>query len=188
MRTAPFLIFMAFACVTAATMAAGPIGPRPFQGPIFQSSSQLFAWITSDRNLGHPFDEKLVAQVQADSHIDHVRDHAEGPITVVRVELLNPDGSSRARSKDGNFPFYVLRETPKGMVLMGRMFGRSYTSHLRDRNLEFDVELHPSAAETVQMHFRVEDDRLINLSAPPHRFEDVIAHRAAGLAAPDSPT
>jgi len=38
---------------------------------------------------------------------------------VVKVELLNDDGSSRMRSKYGNYPFYVVRETPSGLVLLG---------------------------------------------------------------------
>jgi hypothetical protein len=176
MRTAHLLPVLALAWVTASAM--GPVSPIAIPQPRFQSYSELFAWIAAERSLGDPYDEHLIQQIQADSRIDRVRDRSAAPIAVVRVELLNPDGTSRARSQDGNFPFYVLRESSAGMVLMGRMFGRAYTSRMHGRNLEFQVELHPSAVKTVVMHFRVEDNRLINLSAPPHRFEDVFARRA----------
>jgi len=116
-------------------------------------------------------------QIQSDSRIDHVRDKSAEPIAVVRVELLNPGGTSKARSEEGgNSPFYVLRETSTGLVLMGRMFGRAYRSQMRGQHLEFWVELHPVADKAVQMHFRVEDNMLVNLSAP-HRRWAVFARR-----------
>jgi hypothetical protein len=58
---------------------------------------------------------------------------------------------------------------------MGRMFGRCYRSGIRGGHLEFRVELHPSPDKAVQMRFRVEDNMLMNLSAPQRQCSDVIA-------------
>jgi hypothetical protein len=46
------------------------------------------------------------------------------------------------------------------------MFGRTYRSAVTAGKREFFFELHRSAVRVVQMHFRVEDSRLVNLSAP----------------------
>jgi hypothetical protein len=189
MRAARILVLLGLACVISTAIAAST-WPRPvimLPQPRFESFAQLFAWITADRELGDPFDEHLISKVQADSHIDHVRDRSPEPSAIVRVELLNPDGTSRARSQDGNFAFYVLRESPKGMILMGRMFGRSYEPRMSGRHLEFEVDLQRSARERKTMHFRVEDNTLLNLSAPTRRFEDVIAGRPGWSALGEPP-
>lgn len=173
MSMARILGLAALAGVTAAATAA-PVMVMP---PTFQTQAQLFTWIAADRNLGDPFDARLIRQIQADSRIAYVHDGSAGRIAVVRVELLNPDGSDRART-EGNSPFYVLRETPRGLLLMGRMFGRTYASHLSGGRLELDVQLQRPAASTIQMRFRVQDSTLINLSPLRQSFQDVIAGRA----------
>jgi hypothetical protein len=117
-----------------------------------------------NRQFGEGGDRHLLAQLQADSRIEHLRDGAGQRITVVRVDLLNADGTSRARSQDGNYTFYVLRETPGGLQVFGRMFGWRYDSHLAQHQLEFVVELHTSPTRTVPMRFRVADDTFENLS------------------------
>lgn len=183
MRTARILSGTALAVVAATAVAGGawadgavnPFQTRPQQiDPVpvpeqqleFQEYSQLFAWAVGDRGVGRWFDESLGRRIQADSRIDRVRDRSPEPIDVVRLDLRNPDGTSRVRSENGDFPFYVLRETPHGLVLMGKMFGSAYTSYIRDQHLEFRVEQHPSASKTAKMRFRVEGNVLVNLSVP----------------------
>ena len=175
MTTARVPSCMALTLVAASAVAASSwAGPaiNPFQtlpSPYpteFQDYSQLFARILADRGLGRWFDESLLQRIQADSRIDRVHDRSPEPIDVVRVDLRNPDGASRVRSKNGDFPFYVLRETPKGLVLMGRMFGSAYRTYIRGRHLEFRVEQHLAGNKTLKMRFRVEDDVLVDLSAP----------------------
>jgi hypothetical protein len=181
MKHLPGLFALAWAACTASA-AGPPVGPLvpapqrtlPLVGPLvpvpqptFHSLAELFSWIAVDRRLGDGADQALLAQLQADSRVEHLRDGAAQPVTVVRVDLLNADGTSRARSPDGNYTFYVLRETPGGMQLLGRMFGWRYDSHLADRHLEFEVELHISSSKTVPMHFRVTDGALENLSPLP---------------------
>jgi hypothetical protein len=175
------------ACLALAAIAIGctlqgalagttwPPGPGVIPQATFQSQADLFRYVAVDRRLGDPWDSHLLEQLQADSRASHLRDPAAGPITVVQVDLRNADGSSRARSQDGNYAFYVLRDGPKGMALLGSMFGHRYTSRVEGDHLEFEVELHRSATEVVAMHFRVEDSTLLNLSAPPPGKWDLIA-------------
>lgn len=179
MRAARLLPLVAVIFLVGSAAAMSPSGVGPVYMPQFRFAdyAHLFRYVAADRRFGDPDDESLARRIQADSRIDYVRDRSSEPIAIVRVELLNPDGTSTARSEEGgNWPFYVVRETPSGLVLMGRMFGRAYRSDMKGRHLEFWVELHPASHKIVQMHFRVEDNMLINLSAP-HRRWAVFARR-----------
>ena len=193
MRTARLLPRMALTLVVASAVAgtawADPAF-NPFQAPPppegislppmeFPDYSRLFARIVADRGLGRAFDASLVQRIQADSRIDRVRDRSPEPIVVVRVDLRDPDGTSRVRSENGDFPFYVLRETPKGLVLMGRMFGSVYRSYIMGQDLEFRVEQHLSGKKAVTLRFRVEDDVLVNLSAPNPEWRPSVANGIA---------
>ena len=193
MRTARFLFCMALTLLAASAVAGTAWADQainPFQAPPrgiysppypteFQDYSQLFARIVADRSLSRWFDESLVQRIRADSRIDRVHDRSPEPIDVVRVDLRNPDGTSRVRSENGDFPFYVLRETPKGLVLMGQMFGSAYRSYIRGQHLEFRVEQHLSVNKTVKMCFRVEDDVLVSLSAPKLKWRSSVANSFA---------
>ena len=188
MRTARVLACIALTIVAASAAAATswadpPVNPfqtLPSPYPTeFQDYSQLFARILADRALSRWLDESLLARIQADSRIDRVHDRSSEPITVVRVDLRNPDGTSRVRSKNGDFPFYVLRETPKGLVLMGQMFGSAYRTYIRGQHLEFRVEQHLSVNKTTKMRFRVEDDVLVDLSAPDLKWRPSVVNGIA---------
>ena len=188
MRTARVLPCMALTLIAASAVAAtswaapaiNPFQTLPSPYPTeFQGYSQLFARILADRALSRWLDESLLQRIQADSRIDRVHDRSPEPIDVVRVDLRNPDGSSRVRSKNGDFPFYVLRETPKGLVLMGQMFGSAYGSYMRGGHLEFRVEQHLSVNKTTKMRFRVEDDVLVDLSAPDLKWRPSVVNGIA---------
>ena len=188
MRTARLLPWMVLTVVAASAVSAtswpdpaiNPFQTLPSPYPTeFQDYSQLFARILADRGLGRWFDESLLQRIQADSRIDRVHDRSPEPIDVVRVDLRNPDGTSRVRSKNGDFPFYVLRETPKGLVLMGQMFGCAYRSYNRGQHLEFRVEQHLSVNKTTKMRFRVEDNVLVDLSAPDLKWRPSVANGIA---------
>ena len=184
MRTARLLPCMVLTAVAASTVSAtswpdpaiNPFQTQPSPYPTeFQDYSQLFARILADRGLGR-WDESLLQRIQADSRIDRLHDRSPAPIDVVRVDLRNPDGTSRVRSKNGDFPFYVLRETPKGLVLIGQMFGSTYQSYIKGQHLEFRIEQHLSVNKTVKVRFRVEDDVLVNLSAPKMKWRPSVAN------------
>jgi len=117
MRALRFISCMTLTLVAAAG-AASPVWsppPRLVLQVIVQDYSQLYARIVADRRLGSPYNEGLVRNIQAHSSVEHFRDRSANPIAVVKVELLNDDGSSRTRSKYGNYPLYVVRETPEGL-------------------------------------------------------------------------
>jgi hypothetical protein len=101
-------------CITltfvAAAGAASPVWPQtprlvPQVPQIFEDYTSLYARIVADQRLGSPYDEGLVRNLQAHSSVEHFPDRSANPIAVVKVELLNDDGSSRMRSKYGNYPF-----------------------------------------------------------------------------------
>jgi hypothetical protein len=171
------LAAIAIGCTLQGALAGTtwPVAPGFIPQPTFQSQADLFRYVAVDRRLGDPWDSQLLEQLQADSHASHLSDPAAGPITVVQIDLRNADGTSRARSPDGNYAYYVLRDSPHGMALLGRMFGQRYTSRVEGDHLEFEVELHRSATQVVAMHFRVEDSTLLNLSSPPPGKMDLIA-------------
>ena len=181
MKTAQLLPCLTLTVMAASiSVAAGAVPPTSWDDPPinpfqtlpppypteFQGYSQLFARILADRALSGWLDESLPQRIQADSRIDRVHDRSPQPIDVVRVDLQDPDGTSRVRSKDGDFPFYVLRETPQGLVLMGQVFGSTYRTYIRGKHLEFEVEQHLGANKTLKTRFRVEGDVLVDLSAP----------------------
>ena len=188
MRTARLLICMVLTVVAAGAVSAtswpdpaiNPFQTLPSPYPTeFQDYSQLFARILADRGLGRWFDESLLQRIQDDSQIDRVHDRSPEPIDVVRVDLRNPDGTSRVRSNNGDFPFYVLRETPKGLVLMGQMFGSAYLSYNTGQHLEFRVEQHLAVNKATKMRFRVVDDVLVDLSAPDLKWRPSVANGIA---------
>jgi hypothetical protein len=104
---------------------------------------------------------------------------------VVQVDLRGAGGTSHARSPEGNYYYCARRDTPSGQLLLGRMFGEGYHSHLKDGYLEFEVTLHRSAKDTVAMHFRAQDHDLVNLTAPPRPM--LIARQAPQPATPADP-
>ena len=188
MRMARLLPCMALT-VVAASAASATSWPDPAINPFqtltspypteFQDYPQLFARILADRGLSRWLDESLLQRIQADSRIDRVHDRSPEPIDVVRVDLRNPDGTSRVRSKNGDFSFYVLRVTPKGLVLMGQMSGNAYRSYIRGQHLEFRVEQHLSVNKATKMRFRVENDMLVDLSAPDLKWRPSVANGIA---------
>ncbi|MGH8140602.1 MAG: hypothetical protein ACREVV_20720 [Steroidobacteraceae bacterium] len=145
---------------------------------VFQDYSQLYGYIARSRGLGDAADADLTRRLATHSTVERLRnleDCSAAPIIVVRADLLDRDGTSRLRSADGSFPLYVLRETPQGLLLLGRMSGMRYRAKFLSRGLEFTVEQHRPGNKDVQARFRIEGDTLIDLSAARERFQDAIA-------------
>lgn len=164
MRAVHFITCMTLALAATVSAAASAVDLRPAPRVVLQDYSRLYAWIIVDRKLGDPYDDALVRELQSQSRVEHFRDGSANPIVVIKVELFDKAGISLTRSKYGDYPFYVVRETPRGLLLMGRMFGSAYRSTFADGKLEFLVDLHPTAARTVRMRFRAEDGVLVNLT------------------------
>lgn len=162
------LAFLALAGIVLQPAAAQPPIFGVASSVRFHSQEELFSWVAIERQLGDPADSKLLAKLAAGSRIEHLRDSSSA-ITVVQLGLRDAHSNSLVRSPEGNYYYYVLRDTADGQLLLGRMYGQGYSSHLNDGSLEFEVKLHRSPQETVHMRFRAGDTALVNLTAPPSR-------------------
>jgi hypothetical protein len=159
--------------VAAPPSAAGPLGGYPnvpmLAVPVpltFSDLSDLFAYVAQSRGLGRASDAELSREIASSSSVQQLRDYSTDPILVVKADLLDHNGASRLRSPNGNYPFYVLRATPTSLVLMGMMFGTAYRSHFEGKQLHFEMQLNTSPHSSKAMSYLVDEDVLINLSAP----------------------
>jgi hypothetical protein len=132
----------------------------------FSDLSDLLAYIAQSRGLGSANDPELSREIGSGSSVQQLHDYSSDPILVVKADLLDHNGKSRLRSPNGNYPFYVARATPDHLVLMGMMFGTVYSSHLEGKQLHFEMQLNTSEHTTRAMSFLVDDNALVNLSAP----------------------
>ena len=181
MKASLLVLGLAVAGISTHPMAdlVWPRAVMAWSPPLFQDYGHFFRYIAAshrpDGMVEAGLDEAALArQLAAQSTIEHVLDCPAAPIAVVRAELLNRDGTSRLRSPAGNYLLYVLRETPQGLLLLGRMYGRSYRSKIVGQRLEFDVQREPSGRSEMQQRFRIEGDTLIDLSAARQRFQDAM--------------
>ena len=132
----------------------------------FSDLSDLFAYVAQSRGLGRSSDAELSREIASSSSVQQLHDYSTDPILVVKADLLDHNGMSRLRSPNGNYPFYVLRSTPTQLVLLGMMFGTAYTAHLDAKQLHFEMQLNTGPHKTRALSFLVDEDALINLSAP----------------------
>jgi hypothetical protein len=147
---------------------------RPDAGPMlampvpetFPDLSYLFAYIAHSRGLGSSSDSELSREIAASSAVEQLHDYSADPILVVKADLLDHIGNSRLRSPNGNYPFYVLRAESSHLVLLGMMFGTTYSVHLEGRQLHFEMRLNTGRQTTRAMSFLVDENVLVNLSAP----------------------
>ncbi len=151
------------------SLAAGPAHPLAVNPVprVFSDLNDLFGFVAHTRGVGNADDPALVRQISAGSSVTTLHDGSNGPVLVVKANLRDRDGSSRLRSPNGNYPFYVLRSTPSGLVLLGTMFGTDYTSHFDGRALRFEMKLNTAPGKNRTLSFQVEQNSLVNLSARP---------------------
>jgi hypothetical protein len=168
-------IFLAVFAVLVASLAVAAQLGRPEAGPTlavpvlqtFPDLSYLFAYVAQSRGVGSANDSELSQQIASSSSVEQLRDYMADPILVVKADLLDHNGRSRLRSLNGNYPFYVLRATADSLVLLGTMFGTAYSAHLDEKQLHFEVQLNTGQHTTKTMSFLVDENALVNLSAPP---------------------
>lgn len=144
----------------------GPVLAVPIP-ETFPDLSYLFAYVAHSRGVGSANDSELTQEIASSSAVDELHDYSADPILVVKADLLDHAGNSRLRSPNGNYPFYVLRATSNSFVLLGVMFGTAYSTYLDGKQLHFEMQLNTSQHTTKTMSFVVNDDALVNLSAPP---------------------
>ncbi len=140
------------------------IAPISAAAPLhFNDLAEVYRYIVQTRGLGKADDEALVRALTAQSTVQQVRDSSGNWLTVIKADLV-AGGTSRLASVEGNFPFYVLRQSTEGISLLGTMFGESYASGLRDGHLQFTLRLRMAAGKVRQMRFQVRGDALVNLT------------------------
>jgi hypothetical protein len=129
----------------------------------FNDLTEVYRYIVQTRGLGRPNDEALVRALISGSTVEQVPDKSGNTLTVIKANLV-ADGTSRLASAEGNLPYYVLRQQPGGLSLIGMMFGESYTFSVTDGHVQFKVQLRMSAGRVHDMRFEVRGEALVNMS------------------------
>lgn len=146
-----------FGTLTAPIMISGqlPLGLRP-------DSAHVFASIAATLHLGGG--SELIQQLENSSSIDHLHDYRGEAIFAVKPELLGPDGGSRIRDRDGNYPFFVFRQLEHGWLLLGQMQGRGYEWTTQSRHLVFNMSVQRSNGARTSVRYEVNSGALVNLN------------------------
>jgi hypothetical protein len=146
------------------TLLFRTIAPVAVPSPLhFNDMTEVYRYIIRSRGLGNPGDDALVGALVAGSPVQKVRDISGKFLTVIKTDLVT-DGRSRLASTEGNFPYYVLRQTADGITLLGTMYGESYTANLKDDHLQFTMRLRMATGQEHEMRFQVRDETLVNLT------------------------
>jgi hypothetical protein len=177
MSRASSLVFPAFTVIlgAAATATAQTINPfvAPFphgpilnidQTPLMPDEASVFSYIATTLHLGSTTDSDLIQRLEASSSIDHLHDYRGEGICAVKPELLRSDGVSQVRAADGNYPFFVFRQSEHGWLLLGQMQGSGYEWSTQTRHLVFNMSvLDPNGPHTV-VRYEVNPGYLANLT------------------------
>jgi hypothetical protein len=163
-----FLAFAGCAVLSGGGALAGPAMPVPMAPiiflPVLPDEAHAFSYIAQQLHLGE--DSQTLQGLQAASAIDHLHDYRGEVILAVKPEILDADGGSRTRAADGNYPFYVFRQTERGWQLLGEMRGVGYAWSTQTRHLVFRMTTAqngtPGGAALVR--YEVNPSGLVNLT------------------------
>ena len=134
-------------------------------GPgLLSDDAHLFGYIAETTHLGKADDADLVRRLNSNSSMDRLHDYSGESILVVKVELLGDDASSRVRSPEGNYPFFVFRDTGHGYLLLGQMDGRAYEWSIPNRHLQFRMSTAAAGQKTAAVRYEVNQAYLVNLT------------------------
>ena len=125
---------------------------------------EVFRYVADQEDL--PTDERSIFKLAVESNAEYVRVNPNEWFLVVRVEFLEGGHASKPRGAQGNGPFYVFRETPKGFVPIGTMFGNAYTWGSTNGRLQFDVNSHVSAEASKKTRYVLQGDALMEENRP----------------------
>ncbi|HEY4211273.1 MAG TPA: hypothetical protein VGM84_07315 [Steroidobacteraceae bacterium] len=152
--TGPRAVFVPAPTARGLPSSHGPLADLP----------AVFAFIAETTALGKGDDTQLTQRLTATSSIDRLHDYSGESIVVVKPELLGDDGKSRVRSKSGNYPFFVFRETHGGYVPLGQMEGRGYEWSLPNRHLQFLVTASTAARGNAVVRYEVNQAAVVNMT------------------------
>jgi hypothetical protein len=177
MSRASTLVFAASTLTLGAATAAVGQAINPFQtitpvvpilgveqAPLMPDEASVFSYIAATLHLASTVDSQLIQRLEASSSIDHLHDYRGEAIFAVKPELLRPDGVSQVRAADGNYPFFVFRQSEHGWLLLGQMRGSGYEWSTATRHLVFNMSvLNPNGPRTV-VRYEVNPGYLANLA------------------------
>jgi hypothetical protein len=133
--------------------------------PILPDEAHVFGFIAETLHLGHAGDSDLIRRLQMESSVDHLHDYRGEAIFAVKPELLSPEGASRVSAPDGNYPFFVFRQSEHGWLLLGQMQGRGYEWSTQSRHLVFNMTVLGMRGATTLTRYEVNRDYLVDLTA-----------------------
>jgi|GEM_PF-2220689 len=163
-RFAAFCVAIIATTPVFAQLAQSPVvpgvtvTPRPLPLPTstFTDLTQFFAHVAALRGPIASVDPgSAAAALQARSPVEQLRGSSGEAIVVVKVGVP---------SAEGNYPFYVMRETPRGLLLLGEMSGRSYHPTTERGILELIVDVSGSDAPVTPARYQVDGYFLVNLA------------------------
>jgi len=140
-----------------------PVDPRR-QTPLLADETQVFGFIAATLHLGSADDSELIHRLETSSSVDHLHDYRGEAIFVVKPELLDPSGASRVRAPDGNYPFFVFRQSEHGWLLLGQMLGRGYDWSTLTRHLIFNMSVARPHGVTSVVRYEVNSAYLVDLT------------------------
>jgi len=165
MKIGSIAVSMAIITMSIATPGIAQLVPRPpypaawpnvlIPVPRFADYAEFFAHVAKVCRLPTSESPLVAQQLEARSTIDRLRDYSGEPIVVVTLDL---------DSADGNYSFYVLRETSRGLRLLGEMAGRGYHVTIERGHLDFMLKVSGHDAQATPPRYQVDGDFLVNLA------------------------
>ena len=135
--------------------------PRP---GVLTDTDHVFGYIAETLHLGKADDADLVRRLENASSVDHLHDYGGEAIYAVKPELLGATGDSLVRGAQGNYPFFVFRQSEHGWMLLGRMYGVSYEWSTQTRHLVFNTTMVNGAGSRATVRYEVNPAFLVNLN------------------------
>ena len=144
-------------------MPPAPVDPRR-QTPLLADETQVFGFIAATLHLGSADDSELIHRLETSSSVDHLHDYRGEAIFAVKPELLDAEGASHVRAPDGNYPFFVFRQSEHGWLLLGQMQGRGYDWSTLTRHLIFNMSVARPHGVASVVRYEVNSAYLVNLT------------------------
>jgi hypothetical protein len=139
--------------------------PGQLPGPgVLADPDHVFGYIAETLHLGKRGDADLLQRLEAASAIDHLHDYRGEAIYAVKPELIGADGESLVRGADGNYPFFVFRQSEHGWLLIGRMDGTGYDWSTQTRHLVFNTSVLTGKGSRTTVRYEVNPAYLVNLN------------------------
>jgi len=134
-------------------------------GPgVLADTDHVFSYIAETLRLGKAGDTDLVQRLEAASAIDHLHDYRGEAIYAVKPELIDTGGNSLVRGAEGNYPYFVFRQSQHGWVLLGQMSGTGYEWSTQTRHLVFNTTVLDAKGLRTTVRYEVNPAFLVNLN------------------------